>query len=136
MAEVMGLYIGIVASIGTLLQLSKQVAGYITDTAGANQQKTDLLKEVNATTALLDDLESKMKSPGQHKPTQSIGRLDEPLELLGTALKTLESKLRPSHNPFIKVTKRWVWHFQKDELTEILSQVERSKSSLSIALHL
>jgi hypothetical protein len=128
--------VGLVASIGTLLQLSKQVAGYITDTAGANKQKMDLLKEVNATTALLDDLESKIKSPGQHETTAGIGRLGEPLELLGSTLKTLESKLRPAHNPFFKVTQRWVWHFQKDELTEILSKVERSKSSLSIALHL
>ena len=127
---------GLAASIGTLLQLSRQVVGYIKNTAGANKEKEGLLKEVTATTDLLDALERKAKSPEQSKVTESLDKPGGPLELLATALGALESKLRPSDNPFIKVTKRWVWHFQKDEFTEILSKIERSKSSLSIALHL
>lgn len=62
MAEVAGLYIGLVASIGTLLQLSEIVVEYLRNTAGATEQKQKLLNEIVSTNALLDDLKRKTQS--------------------------------------------------------------------------
>ena len=38
-AEVVGVYVGIVASIGTISQLSEIVLEYLRKTAGANEEK-------------------------------------------------------------------------------------------------
>ena len=40
MAEVAGLYVGLVASIGTLIQLSGIVVEYLRNTAGGTKAKT------------------------------------------------------------------------------------------------
>lgn len=63
MAEVAGLYVGLVASIGTLIQLSGIVVEYLRNTAGAPEQKRKLLNEIVSTTAILDDLQRKAQSP-------------------------------------------------------------------------
>lgn len=136
MAEAVGLYTGIVASIGTILQLSKEVAEYIRNTVGANEQRRELLRDITAVDALLRELERKAKLPEWKNTLKSIQGSDSPLALLESALVELQKKLQRPDNRFKRVTKRLVWHFQKEEYEEILSKIERSKSTLSILLNL
>jgi hypothetical protein len=136
MAEAVGLYTGIVASVGTILQLSKEVAEYIRNTVGANEQRRELLRDITAVDALLRELERKAKLPEWKNTLKSIQGPDSPLALLESALLELQKKLQRPDNRFKRVTKQLVWHFQKEEYEEILSKIERSKSTLSILLNL
>jgi hypothetical protein len=128
MADPVGLYVGIVASIGTLIQLSETVFEYIRKTSGANEEKKALLLEISATNILLRELERKAKAPEWEKTLKSLEEPDGPLELYRSALKSAEEKLKPSKNPFAKVTERFVWYFQKGEFTEILANIGRIKA--------
>ncbi len=134
--EVVGLYVGIVAGIGSLIQLSETVLSYIRKTAGANEEKKALLLEISATNILLRELERKAKAPEWEKTLESLQKPDGPLEMYRSALKSAEEKLEPSKNPFAKVTKRFVWYFQKGEFTEILAKIGRSKATFDTMFNL
>jgi len=136
MAEVAGLYVGLVASIGTLIQLSGIVVEYLRNTAGAPEQKRKLLNEIVSTTAILDDLQRKAQSPEWSNTLDLLQQPKGPLELFKSALQTLENKAKPSNNRFMKVTKRFIFHFEKGEYEEILAKIERSKSNFMIVLGL
>jgi hypothetical protein len=131
MAEALGLYTGIVSSIGTLLQLSEIVVEYIRITVGANDEKKALLLEITETSILLKELEGKANAPEWKKTLESVQKPDGPLERYRSALKDVENKLQPSKNRFAKVTKQFVWYFQKGEFTEILAKIGRSKADFS-----
>jgi hypothetical protein len=133
MAEAVGLYVGIVTSIGSLIKSSELVLGYIRNTAGANEERKDLLREISATKDLLKDLEEKTKAPEWKKTHESTQKLGGHLELYRSALKSAEEKLQPSKNLFVK---RLVWHFQKGEFAEILSKIVRSKLDFNTLLNL
>jgi predicted transcriptional regulator len=82
MAEAVGLYTGIVASVATLLQLSKAVAEYIRNTVGANEQRRELLRDITAVDALLKELERKAKLPEWKNTLEMIQSRGSPLALL------------------------------------------------------
>jgi hypothetical protein len=136
MAEAVGLYTGIMASIGTLIQLSEIILEYLGKTAGANQEKKELLLEISACQVLLKELERKAKAPEWKNTLESMDKPDGPLQMYRSALKVAEDKLQPSKNPFIKVTNRFVWYFQQGEFAEILSKINRSKSAFDTVLNL
>lgn len=135
MAEAVGVYVGIVASIGTLIQLSETVFEYIRKTSCANEEQKALLLEISATNILLRELERKAKAPEWEKTLKSLQKPDGPLELYRSALKSAEEKLEPSKYPFAKVTERFVWYFQKGEFNEILAKIGRSKANFDTILN-
>ena len=132
--EAVGFWVGFVASIGTVLELSKIVVEYIRTTAGANDERADLINEITITSAVLAKLQSQAQLPEWQISIQSPNSLEAPVYQFKVALQNLETKLRPSRNPFVKVTSRWIWYFRKDEYQDILSKIERSKSNLMILL--
>src|SRR5947207_1218874 len=134
--EVVGLYVGLVAGIGSLIQLSETVLSYVRKTAGANEEKKALLLEISATNILLRELQRKAKAPEWEKTLESLQKPDGPLEVYRSALKSAEEKLEPSKNPFAKVTERFVWYFQKGEFTEILAKIGRSKATFDTIFNL
>jgi hypothetical protein len=136
MAEAAGLYVGLVASISTIIQLSGIVAEYLRNTAGATEQKRKLLKEIVSTTAILDELKWKAQSPEWVNTLEVIQQPKGPLQLFKSALQILENKAKPSNNRFMKVTKRFIFHFEKGEYEEILAKIERGKSNFMIELGL
>jgi F0F1-type ATP synthase delta subunit len=135
MAEVAGVYVGLVASIGTLLQLSEIVVEYLCNTARATEQKRRLLNEIVSTNALLDDLKRKAQAP-EWGNTLGLLQPQGSLELFKSVLQELETKARLSNNRFLKVTKRLIFHFEKEEYEKILAKIERSKSTFMMALGL
>ena len=60
-AEAVGVYVGIVASIGTISQLSEIVLEYLRKTAGANEEKNALPLE-STRTNIFKELEGKSES--------------------------------------------------------------------------
>jgi hypothetical protein len=136
MAEALGLYVGIVSSIGAIIELSESVVGYLRNTVRATEEKEKLLADIVATTALLKRLQEKAGSPEWKHTRESMEAADGPLKRLESALKALEAKAQPAKNRFRKVTKRLIWHFDKDEYAEILSYIQSSKLDFMTALGL
>jgi F0F1-type ATP synthase delta subunit len=136
MAEALGLYVGIVASIGSIIQLSESVVQYLRNTAKASEDKEKLLTEIFASNTLLEKLREKAGSPEWKHTLESMEAAEGPLECLKSALQALETKAQRKKNRFRKVTKHLIWHFDKAEYAEILSKIERSKSNFMIALDL
>ena len=137
MAEPLSLYVGIVGGIGAIIQLSETVVAYLRNTVRATKEIEKLLTEIVTTTALLQKLREKAKSPEWKHTRESMEAADGSLKLLESALQVLERKARLEKNRFRKVTKRLIWHFEKGgEYAEILSKIESSKSTFTIALGL
>jgi hypothetical protein len=136
MAEVIGLYMGIVASIGGLLQLSEVIIEYLRNTMGAKEQMNKLITEIIATKVLLEELRDTAKEPEWSNTLESLEKPGGPLELLRSSLEELDKKAKLSRSQLNKITKRLVWQFDRGEYEEILSRIERSKALLSLALQM
>jgi len=136
MAEPLSLYVGIVGGIGAIIQLSETVVAYLRNTVRATKEIEKLLTEIVTTTALLQKLREKAKSPEWKHTRESMEAADGSLKLLESALQVLERKAQLEKNRFRKVTNRLIWHFEKGEYAEILSKIESSKSTFTIALGL
>jgi hypothetical protein len=133
MAEAVGLYTGIVASLGSIIAFSDTVFEYARKVAGAKEDKRKLLLEITAMTTMLKDLEEKAKAR-KLKNTQDLMRSDGPLQLYKSALEDAEKKLRPD-NRFIKVTQRFVWYFQRGEFDDIIGRIVRSHATFNTLLN-
>jgi len=134
--EALGLYVGIVSSIGAIIELSESVVGYLRNTVRATEEREKLVADIMATTALLKKLREKADSPQWKNTHESMETVNGPLKRLESALKALEAKGQPAKNMFRKVTKRLVWHFEKGEYAEILSNIQSSKLDFMTALGL
>lgn len=136
-AELAGLYLGIVGSIGAIVTMSNTTYNYIRTTIGANDEKKTLLLEIAATTALLEELERRLQATPEWKNTfKAMKERDGPLEMYRSALEKVDAKLEHSKNRFVRVTGRFVWYFHKDEFTEILATIGRSKTDFHTILQL
>jgi hypothetical protein len=133
MAEAVGLYTGIVASLGSIIAFSDTVFEYARKVAGAKEDKRKLLLEITAMTTMLKDLEEKAKARNL-KNIQDLMRSDGPLQLYKSALEDAEKKLRPD-NRFIKVTQRFVWYFQRGEFDDIIGRIVRSHATFNTLLN-
>jgi hypothetical protein len=133
MAEAVGLYTGIVASLGSIIAFSDTVFEYARKVAGAKEDKRKLLLEITAMTTMLKDLEEKAKAR-KLKNIQDLMRSDGPLQLYKSALEDAEKKLRPD-NRFIKVTQRFVWYFQRGEFDDIIGRIVRSHATFNTLLN-
>jgi hypothetical protein len=133
MAEAVGLYTGIFASLGSIIAFSDTVFEYARKVAGAKEDKRKLLLEITAMTTMLKDLEEKAKAR-KLKNTQDLMRSDGPLQLYKSALEDAEKKLRPD-NRFIKVTQRFVWYFQRGEFDDIIGRIVRSHATFNTLLN-
>lgn len=131
MADPLSTYLGILSSVASLLQLSRNVTDFIRNIRTEDEQKRDLLKEIAVIEILLEDLDRKAKSPGWEKTLRSsVG----PLDSLKAALQILTGKLRPVDGSLSALTNRLLWYFEKGEYEELLSKIERSKSTLALVL--
>jgi hypothetical protein len=129
-------YVGFVASVGTLIQLSEIVVEYLRNTAGAKEEKKKLITEIVSTRALLDELRGKAKPPTWNNTVEMMERPDGPLQVLESVLKKLEAKAKPSNNRFVKVTSRFIFHFEKGEYEEVLREIGTSKANFMMVLGL
>jgi len=134
MVEPLGLYTGIVASLGSIIAFSETVFEYARKTAGAKEEKRKLLLEITAMTTMLKDLNGKAKAR-QLKNTQDLMKSDGPLQLYKSALEDAEKKLRPHDKRFIKVTQRFVWYFQQGEFDDIIQRIVRSHAAFNTLLN-
>ena len=129
--------LSITASITALLQLTSTVIQYVNGVRGAAEDCGRILSElagVNSILLILQDEADRDEQDDQWSSTfESLKRPGGPLEQFEKALKRLSSKLAPSITGLKKVGKTISWPFQKEEVKEILSSIERQKALLNLA---
>jgi hypothetical protein len=106
------------------------------NTIGANKEKDELLSEIEATNSLLKELQAKAKALHWKNTLSSMERPDGSLHRYRVALEALQAKLVPATTSMGKAAKRAVWHFQREEIEEIISKISRCKDDIRILLNL
>jgi hypothetical protein len=125
--------VGAVASIATLIELATTVIGYIKSTKEAGEQCKKLLRETSGTLNFLILLKNQAEEKEWANTLIIITRPNGPVEQFRIALERLASKLSPTGG-VKSVGKVLTWYFQKEEINEILSTIERQKSLFILAL--
>jgi len=131
--------LSISVSIITLLQATDSVFKYVQDVIGAKEERTKIFQEVTTIRHFLLVLQNKVPDPAQpgdkwFKTLKSFKEPHGPLEQLQVSLDRLVLMLKSA-----KAQKRfgnlsWTWHFKKEEVKEILANVERQKNCIALAL--
>jgi len=128
--------LSISASIVALLQLTRTVIQYLNIVKDVFKDRQRILLElctVNGTLYILEEQASQAQQSDAWSSTLlSLNQSNGPIEQYQTALKRLESKLAPAKD-WRKVGKAIVWPFQKEEIKEILSVIERQKTFFNLA---
>ena len=129
--------LSITASVIAVLQLSGTVLTYLSAVKGASEDRQRLLIEVGAVRGLLDSLKVVLDASQLEDAFKDIKRLlvtpNGPLDLFRTVLQRLEARLVPVAGA-AKVWKALRWPFDKAEVSDLLSSLERQKSLFSLAL--
>ena len=122
--------VGFAASIYSLLELSEKVITYIKDARGANEERKTLINELASTKVVLSELESKADEDEWRATMESLMTNNGPRDQFKSVLERLEKKLGTDGR---RVVKSLTWPFAKEEIKEILSQIERVKSLFVLA---
>lgn len=129
--------LSISASISALLQLTGTVVKYLNAVKGASKEARNLLLEISGVSGLLYQLKDLAKDgasdESELRTFESLGVPQGPLEQFQTVLEKLASKLEPVAG--LKATGRvLLWPFQKPEIQDLLSKIERLKTVFGLAL--
>ena len=124
------------ASITSLLQLTGTVIQYLNTAKGASEERRTILLELSSISGMLYTLQDQAVETQPGNPWSStLGSLsmpNGPIEQFKTALERLAKKLAPVKG-WKEVGKAVIWPFQKEEVKEILSTIERQKSLFNMA---
>lgn len=125
------------ASIITILDLSRMVLQYVIDAKDAGDDRQRILCEISSVQgflSVLKDKSDKRQSDESFTKTADLLNLPSgPLQQFKAALERLASKLRPAEG-LKKFGKALSWPFEKQEIKDILSTMERLKSIFILAL--
>jgi hypothetical protein len=129
--------LSITASILTLLQLTEKVIKYARQTKDAPKERTRILQEASGLVGLLITLKSLADDCDPQDPwlraTSRLATSNGPLEQYRSALEKLVGKIMPCDG-LRKISQALVWKFTKEDVSDLLSQIERVKSLVGIAL--
>ena len=127
--------LSISASVIAIIQLSGKVIQYLRDIKESSPHKHRILLELSGTRGVLEtlnDVDNGVKDDGQL--FRNVKALEEPIKNYEALLKRLETALEPSQG-LKKLGRAFKWPFDKAEVQEILTALERYKSLFGLALH-
>ena len=129
--------LSISASITALLQLTSEIIQYLNAVKGAPEDRRTILSElasVSGVLYILQEQADQAKKGDQWSSTlKSLDLPEGPLHQFRRALERLSSKLAPPATPLKKFGNALVWPFQRGEIKDILSSIERQKALLILA---
>jgi len=127
--------LSITASIIAVLQLTATATQYLKDVKGGLEDRVRMRDEIRSTICLLEMLKDRAEDVEEGELSYWMGRLDVsgPLAQLKKALEKLVFKLAPAGR-LRKATRGLTWPFDKKEVDELLSMIERQKTFFVLAL--
>jgi len=123
--EAAALWVGFVAAIGTILQLSGEVIKYIEDTTVALAERQSLLREIIATNEVLRSFEDRAKRDDCKPSTNALKALQEPLDQIRVVFESLKRDLRPAHTTAGRIVGSTTWYFSKHKINNMVSKISR-----------
>lgn len=130
MAEVLAL----ISSIGAVIQLTGQVAslswGYVGKVKGAPKNIRDLAGEISGLSQVLGVILDRVEKSSEQTV---FVLLNTPLQTLTVELNKILAKL-VQRDGFGKLIDRLKWPLKESEMLQYMSQIERHKALLSLAL--
>lgn len=128
--------LSISASIAAVLQFAGTVISYLKSVRDAPEDRIEFALELRGLCSLLTVLHSRLKDPSDDPwftTVRALGVKDGPLDQFRSSLVRLASKLKPGKG-VRNVGQILTWHFNKAEILDILSKIERIKKLVSLAL--
>ena len=130
--------LSVTASIIAVITLTGSVISFLNDAEDAPKDRARCQEEVSNLQCLLIRLKNRVEDVGSDDPWFVEVRLLAEKGLfdqIKAAMQQLKAKLQPGSR-FKKVRETLLWKLTKTEVTEILSQIERQKSLIHIALEM
>jgi hypothetical protein len=125
------------ASIVALLQVTRSVINYLKDVHDAPRDRIDFLVEMSGLEGLLDALRCRVQEAKSGDPwlaeLRPLGIKSGPLDQFNSDLKRMASKLEPLTG-LKEIKRRLAWTYDKVEIKDILSKIERVKTLNTFAL--
>jgi hypothetical protein len=124
-------------SINAAVQLTSSIMSYLKDVQDAPQDRIDVLIEISVLNSLLVILHNRVQAAKYGDPwlatvrTLAIG--NGPLDQFRSHLERVALKVTPVYG-IHKIGKQLTWKFDKAEIKDILSRIERIKTFISLAL--
>lgn len=129
--------LSISASITALLQVTGTIISYLRDVQGAPNDRTNFIIEISGLNGILPILQQRVEQAKLGDPwftaVLKLGVTNGPLDQLKSHLDRLAVKLKPVEG-FKDVGKRLTWAFDKTEVVDTLSKIERTKTLVALAL--
>lgn len=132
--------LSITVSVVALLQLTTKVISYVKEAKNEPKGQTRILHEAFSLMGLLNMLKDLVEDSDSQDPwlqaTSALAAPNGPLHQYKLALEGLVGKVMPSGHGNSKVMQALTWKFSKEEITDLLLQIERVKSFVLIALEI
>jgi hypothetical protein len=132
-----------IANVLAVLKLAAAATQYIKEVRQASSDRLRLRDELRSTTCLLEMLKDRLEDSAYAKDSDaetlkpySIASLeggDGPLELFRRVLEDIISKLAPQ-NPLKRLAQSFTWPFDKKDVAELVSTLERLKSHFTLVM--
>jgi hypothetical protein len=130
--------LSITSGIIAVLHVTKEVISYLKETKDAPKELTKIYGEAQNLAILLYELKDCVAGRDSHDrwllTTSGLAARNGPLDQYKEALEGLVPKV--TGRGLGKVGQVFAWKFNKDEVMVLLSQIERIKSLVQIALQL
>jgi len=129
------------ASIIAVIQVTGTLVTLLRSASQAPSDRRKLLLEANTLLALLTSLQDFVAlDDAKHHPDwrRSVSQLETPngpFDQYRTSLEDLRRKISPQHK-LQKTVQTLLWKFTKEDVTDLLSRIERMKSLVVIALEM
>ncbi|KAH9907762.1 hypothetical protein F4778DRAFT_446080 [Xylariomycetidae sp. FL2044] len=133
--------LSVTASIIAVLQLSATATQFVKDIKHGSAHRTRLRDELRSATCLIEMLKDRIED-GEDDETdealkpmsiKSLSSPDGPLALFKQVLEDIVAKLAPQDR-FRRLAQPITWPFDKKEIAELISSLERLKNHLSLVL--
>lgn len=123
-------------SIIAVMQVTGTIISYLSSVRDAPEDRMKFAMELSGLNSLLSVLHNRVKDPSDDPwfiTVQGLGVRNGPLDQFMSSLVQLKSKLEPVKG-LKQAGKILTWHFDKREILDILSAIERIKTLVSLAL--
>ncbi|RWA06648.1 hypothetical protein EKO27_g8459 [Xylaria grammica] len=127
------------SSIVQLIKTTAQVIEYVNDVKNAPTERAQLARHASSLLALLNDLRYRVEEAKSSPEPWLLShrKLDVeqgPLDQLRDQMERLATKLKPSTRHLKTMRKALTWTLDKNEIEAVLTQIERVKALVTLAL--
>jgi hypothetical protein len=133
--------LNVTASIIAIVQLTSVIIGYLSDVKDASKDYAQCAIEIsnvsNLLVKLIYRLNEASSNDGWYTEVQVLAAANGSIDQYRSALEQLQSKFTPTASSGLKkIGSALTWKFSKEEVTNILTRIERLKSLTQIALEM